>query len=628
MFFSFLLAAWAVVLAGCASHSGPPQAQRIAFLRFENLGPEASADWIGRAISVVLDAELANAPDVSVVGSAQLHSLDRTLGVRPISAPGVSAERTQAVVAGANRLVYGDYTVEGGKLRVRMWVENPQSQTMERVFDVSTGADDAIGAATQMARQFSAHVAAFSTKSETALRLFAGSMEAKDLAQAIHLGEEALNADPDFGPAYRTLAELDLQRQDRDGAEAILARGLARPNLTALERARMQLDSSSLESDPGAKQQALANLSKLEPRNVRTLQSLAEVAIVRHDYATAESAYRSATQLEPENAALLNEYAYAATYAGHLDEGLAALKKYHAMRPRDANALDSQGDLNLLENRYRQAEEAYNEARKIDPNFNGNCDLFKAAMTRAMSGDLAGADGLYNEYIAVRTTGHDSNAPLLHSEWLWLTGRRKQGSGEMLAYAHTAEAHGDKGTASRAYAGASLWSLFAGDRATAQDLAQKAAAAGGASPPAAAVIARFLAQPSASPDEWKARADRFVPNPSQAAVRDQMLGFALLLDGRFDAAKEPLQRLYDTTGTAEYEGITVLLAWCDAQTGKLDAAAPLLALTPIPPAGGIDTFMPMWFPRIFELRAKAAQKAGKPDEARQDDALFGKLSGR
>jgi hypothetical protein len=38
--------------------------------------------------------------------------------------------------------------------------------------------------------------------------------------------------------------------------------------------------------------------------------------------------------------------------------------------------------------------------------------------------------------------------------------------------------------------------------------------------------------------------------------------------------------------------------------------------------------MPVYFPRIFELRSKVAAKAGKADEAKQSLDLFKKLSGK
>ena len=107
-----------------------------------------------------------------------------------------------------------------------------------------------------------------------------------------------------------------------------------------------------------------------------------------------------------------------------------------------------------------------------------------------------------------------------------------------------------------------------------------------------------------------------------------MLAFALLLDRQFAAAKVPLQKLYDASATAGMEGLPVFLAWANMETGNFTAAAPLLTQTPVPPSGGIDSFMPLWFPRIFELRAMLAEKAGKSDEAKRRRELFGKLSGR
>ncbi len=87
-----------------------------------------------------------------------------------------------------------------------------------------------------------------------------------------------------------------------------------------------------------------------------------------------------------------------------------------------------------------------------------------------------------------------------------------------------------------------------------------------------------------------------------------------------DAARE-------TAFAASNEGVPVLLAWCDVETGNVDNAAPLLALTPGPSSTGVSTFMPLWFPRVFQLRAALAGKTGKADEAKQNLELFRKLSG-
>ncbi len=297
---------------------------------------------------------------------------------------------------------------------------------------------------------------------------------------------------------------------------------------------------------------------------------------------------------------------------------MAALRRYRQLRPNNANALDSLGDINFLTGRLHDAEQLYLQANQKDPKFPSGRrrrDLFKAAMARVMSGDIAGADGLEKKFIDARAAAHDPNEPFREPEWQWLTGRRKQAYGALQSLAQKAEHDSQQPVASHAYAELAIWSLMSGDRAGAAQMAQKASSLATPATGAPAVIARFLAQPSASADEWTSRAERFVSSPQQSAVRDQVLAYALLLDGKVDAAANPLQRLYRTSGVSDSEGLPVLLAWADIARGNMDAAAQLLKLNPIPPVTGVSTFMPLYFPKIFELRSEVAGKAGRTDEA-------------
>jgi tetratricopeptide (TPR) repeat protein len=398
-----------------------------------------------------------------------------------------------------------------------------------------------------------------------------------------------------------------------------------------LERARIAVLAADLHANPAAKESALLALAKLESVNSGTWQLLADLAMNRHDYKQAEDAYRQASELETGNVSLLNRLGYAATYAGDPEAGLAALRRYRQLRPTDPNAIDSLGDLNLIGGHLHEAEELYLEANKVGPNFfstGPGGDLFKAAMARAMTGDIAGADELEKKFIEARAAIHDPNVASRELDWLWLTGRRKQAYGQLQSQAVAAERDSQRPAASHAYAQLALWSLMAGDRATALQIAQKSAALATQATAPAAFIGRFLAQPSASVEEWTARADRFVPSPAQAALRDQMLAFALLLDGKVKEAAAPLQRIYEVTALGANEGLPVLLAWSHLESGDANAAAQLLKLNPVPPMAGVSTFMPVYFPRIFELRSKVAAKAGKADEAKQSLDLFKKLSGK
>jgi tetratricopeptide (TPR) repeat protein len=640
-----------LAFAGCSriapGSATKPEPQRFAILRFENLGADAGSNWIGRALAEVLSAELSGAPGLSVISTGEIHAFDRNLGARPISAPGISAERPDALAAGANRLGYGEYSVRGGRLYARISIEDAHAERMAKVITVSTAASDILGAATDLARQFATRLTPYPTHNLECLKAYVEAIESHNASDTAASLDRAIAADPNFGPPYRMLAQLDAQRGDRAGAMAELDRARARGDaLAPIERARIAVEAAGLSGDSAARMQALAALAKLEPADPRTWQTLGEAAVGRHDYRQAEDAYRRALEQEPDNATLLNELGYAATYAGDFDGGLAALRHYQQLRPNDANALDSLGDLNLLSGHLREAEDLYLQANKRNPNFlpsGPGGDLFKAAMARLMTGDIAGAGDLEKKFADARAAAHDPGVPFRDLQWLWLTGHRTDAYRKLEALAlafeqasqhvgqSTAQATdqpASQSAASHAYAELAVWSLMKGDRAAAAEMAQKAASLATAATGAPAAISRFLAQPSASAEEWSSRADHFLPNPAQDMVKQQMLAYALLLDGKVKAAAPPLQRLYDATGVSISEGLPVLLAWTHVESGDFDAAAPLLKLTPVPPHAGVSTFMPLYFPRIFELRSMVAAKAGKTDEARKNLDLYQKLSGK
>ena len=60
---------------------------------------------------------------------------------------------------------------------------------------------------------------------------------------------------------------------------------------------------------------------------------------------------------------------------------------------------------------------------------------------------------------------------------------------------------------------------------------------------------------------------------------------------------------------------------------RLPEAASLLRFNPVPSASGTGPFLAFYFPRIFYLRARLAEREGKPAEAATNYRLFRALSG-
>jgi tetratricopeptide (TPR) repeat protein len=620
--FAAILAA--LVFSGCSRHA-PPEFQRIAVLRFENLGADASTDWIGRAFSEIITSELASAPGMYAIPSTRIHSYERAMGARPVSAPGISAERGLAIVAGANRLGYGSYAVSGGKLHASLTIADPRNGKTTAVFSAVAAQGDVIGAATALARRLWAAAPAYRSSNAPALKSYISALEGNDPAAVVRDLEGAIAASPDFASAYRLLAQLKAQAHDAPGALDVIGRALS-TDLRPLERARLEVAEAELRGDRGLRLRALDTVSKLTPSDPTVWQALAEARFNAHDYSRSAGDYGKAIEIEPQDVNVLNQMGYSCAYAGDLAAAMAALRRYQVLRPADANPLDSMGDVNLVAGRLADAENFYLQASRKVPHFELDVSLFKAAMARLMTGDIAGADVLAQRYLDARAAEKDLAVDYRKAEWLWISGRRKDAVARMQAFAHAAGSGPSRELAGNAYASLALWKLLLGDRAASLDFVRQAEASAPPRGDETVALARFLAAPSAPSEEWAARAERDFPGPAANNFRDLAIAYASLLEKRFQAASDALQRVFNSGETGDSQGVLpVLLAWTYLETGRDKDAAPLLRWNPIP--ASINPLFSFCFPRVFYLRALSASRAGKRDEAAADYQLFRRLSG-
>lgn len=621
-----LLAAWILFSVACARPPANQPAPRLAILRFENVSAEATADWAGRAFSEVISAELAASPAVHVIPSSQVHGVERQTGVRPISVPGISAERQLALLAGATRIGYGDYEIRGGKLLARLTLEDVATGRMTATYTAVAAANDVYGAASSLARQVAAGAGKYATSSEPALQAYMQSLESSTSEATMDTAQRAIAADPNFAPPYRLLAAAKARQQDVPGALAVLDAAAARGDaISPVERARNALDAATLRNDLAARRQALADIVKADPEDVASWRALGELSYAAHDYNQATTAFQKTLAAQPDDTAMLNELAYSQAYTGKLDAALATLRRYQAIRPADPNALDSTGDVYLISNHLPEAEKFYLQTFDKDPKFQNGGDLFKAAMAHLMTGDIAGADALEKRIEDLRTGVHDPALPFRQAEWAWLTGRRKSAMRQLAGFALSVENGPLKEFASRAYSELALWQLLLGDHLAADASLRQAIQFAGRSSIGSLLLVRFLSQPSVSASEWAARADQLFRNPAQASIKDLMLAYALLLDKHFDAAAPLLQRIYDS-GAGGDEALPVLLAWSDLETGRVDQAAELLRLNPVPPMNSPGLFVPLYFPRLYDLRARIEEKQGRHEESRAAAQLYQKLT--
>jgi tetratricopeptide (TPR) repeat protein len=621
-----------LIAFSCARRPASAGPARVAILRFENLSSDPSIDWMGRAFSEVISRELASVPGTYAIPFEKLHRLEPGFESRPLTAPGISTERSLALAAGANRIGYGEYWNQGGRLEARLLLEDPETGKMMQVLSASSSSRNPIDVASrltrQIASQLSSQVAPYPTEKPGAVEAYVAALDSPEITTKTEQLEQAIEGDSGFAPPYLLLAQFRAQRQDRAGAVAVLDRALSHAGgMPAADRARIEFERATLRGDTEAAKKSLTAWTQSSPNDPLAWSAAATAAMGHHQYVEAAPAYQKALAIDADDVNGLNQLGYAAAYAGDWNTATQALIRYQNLRPADVNPLDSLGDINLAAGRLREAENFYLQATKKNPTFLNGAGFFKAAMARLMTGDRAGADKIEEQYIAELTSAKDPLVEVHKAVWAWSTGRRKQAYQELAAFAASTESGPLHELASQAYSQLAIWAVTSGDRSDAAKLAGKAVMLAGPGTAGLAAAVRFLGQPSASAADWAARAEQSFPQPALKGLKETALTYALLADQQYQAAADLLKEQYDRGSATVDDGLPVLLAWTYLETGKPKEAAALLRFNPIPPTSGVRPFSVFYFPRLFYLRGRVAQLAGSGEAARTQFGLFRQLSG-
>jgi len=574
----------ALLLSGCKqSVPGTTKIERVAVLRFENLSGNLADDWQGRALSELLGRRF---------GAARFPGAASTV-------PGVSSERLTALTAGATRLITGFYTGSGDTLNVTAYAEDAQTQLL-------TGPIRAAGSLTAVvqtiAQQLNATKVSAGPKTATALKEYAlASDSAGSLALAHY--DLSLQSDPSFAPAYLGLVRAAEAAKDVPRAQLALSDAMNHAgSFNAEDRAALQLDSANLSQNPRARVEALRAVLAVDSQNTQVLQELANAEMSARQPGPAAKHYRELAARVPGDPNVRNLSAYASLYSGDESGARAAALEYKRLLPQDPNAFDTEGDIALAFGHFAEAEKIYLSSPK--PRFQNYSPSWKAARARLLSGDTAGASALFEKHRALLATVNPPAAAYRSAEWLYLTGHATEAMDAMSRFAAQAVSLEWK---SAGYTQAAIWALLAHDNARALKWSDLALHPVINTTFVTAAIARFLAQPPASPVEWKARAELNFKGANAAGVQHQALGYALLLSKAFPQAAAVWKQIYETT-TVNDAAPPYLYAWALLETGHGADTAPLLRLNPIPTSVIAPSFESLYIPALFEWRKSSLRQ--------------------
>ena len=565
----FILMALAATEFGCQKKAGGPP-PRYAVVRFENLSGDPQFDWVGRAASEILTYSLSGAVEGTVINSSALGRLSGTLGGRPVGTPGLSGERTEALLAGANHLISGYITKSTAGVRLTAQDTDLQTGKVQRTLSVSD--HQAFTAVNALARQFSDRAMPYLTAKEDIARAYFIGVEAP-VSAAERSFREVVDAEPDFGPAWLTLTRVALAEGRREAAIDLIDQS-RKHKLDPLTTANLDSEAAALKGDQTAKIDALRRIVSLSPGDTGLLRLVAETELAAGQFTAAAASWKKVTDAVPGDPGSWNSLGYARAYAADFTGALAALDEYRRLRPKDANPLDSVGDVRFLAGRYKEAAASYEAANSRDSNALHLGDLYKAAWAKYQAGDKGGAEATFQKYLTQREKQDEAIVPLIAAYWKYQTGR-KQEAREQLRNA--VEGSANPSLQSEGRTQMAVWALVAGERARA---AKDVEAAG---PPVglAGAIVRICAMPSAGVEEWKERVARIIPDPKAETIRELALGYALLLDGKKAEAILAWKSVNDKQPATDFFGRAIYAKL----TGK-PAGQPLL-----PDAGAINQFM-------------------------------------
>lgn len=513
--------------AGCSSQKTPVAPPHYAFLGFENLSGDPSLDWTGKGSSEFLSRSLGHAMDGSVLNPDSIGRMQQSLGPRTVAAPGSSANRTSAIGLGASLLVTGYLERAPGGVRVTASEEDVATHKTLRTLSATAGAP--FQALTELAHEFSAKAAEPGTSNAEAFRLYCTALETP-IKEAPPLLEQAVRLDPAFGRAWIALVRTAIVEGDRAGADELALRARAQ-KLAPVDLASIDYEIATARGDRAASLAAMRRVSELQPDDIGLTRSLATAESNAGNFREAANDWKRITVAAPQDADAWNQLSYALCWSGDYQGALTAVHQYARIRPAEPNPLDSEGDIHYWFGRFSDAAASYTAAEAKSPAFLNGGEFYKAAWAKFRAGDKAAADAMFARFQDSRTRAKDAAIPLFAADWLYRTGRAKEA--RKLAAAGLQQQDTQPAVRVGLAAQMALWDLMEGDRAAA---AKDVIAGGNAGITPADLILRFAALPSASAAEWEARAQKDLGAPQLATIRTTALGYALILDGKREAA--------------------------------------------------------------------------------------------
>jgi tetratricopeptide (TPR) repeat protein len=178
----------------------------------------------------------------------------------------------------------------------------------------------------------------------------------------------AIESHPEFSLAHLRLADVQLFREDREDAKQSLARALEnKERLIEYDIHRLEALKARIDSNASEERQHLGILTEAFPFRKEYLYEFAESYFYQGHAEEAITHYLRALELDPNYARAHNHIAFCYSWVGNHELSEKHFNRYIQL-DNTANAYDSLAYGCMFAGKYKEAIDAIEEGKKLDPN--------------------------------------------------------------------------------------------------------------------------------------------------------------------------------------------------------------------------------------------------------------------
>lgn len=341
----------------------------IAVLPFLDMSPAKDQDYFTDGLTEELMNTLCRIPELRVVGRTSCFQFKgKNEDIRAIGRK-----------LNASAILEGSVRKEGGSVRITAQLINAQngfhiwSETYDRKTDDIFLMQDQIATAVTRALQLTLvgeKIPSQQTQNSEAYhayllgKYYGGLRTKEDLERAIEYFHQAINLDSNYALAWTALSLTRQNQTDwgyypveagyREARKAVLQALAINPDL-AMAHAGLGGIKLSYEWDwPGA-DSAYRRALELEPNNSRILANTADLLMTLGLSQECISLVRRAVELDPLNLGILHRLGIYAYYAGFLDEAVKVLEKTLEINPKALSCHEILGEILLQKKQPQEA---------------------------------------------------------------------------------------------------------------------------------------------------------------------------------------------------------------------------------------------------------------------------------